>query len=150
KGMRFYADNAERFLADDELANPAAVGASHARTSYAPLGVVLAVMPWNFPRWQGLRVAAPALMAGNAALLKEAWNVPQAALYLHARVDRAGTPPGSFRTLLTGATDVAGVTAAPRLHAVTLTGAEPAGRAVAALAGQHIKKTVLELGGSDP
>jgi succinate-semialdehyde dehydrogenase/glutarate-semialdehyde dehydrogenase len=150
KGMRFYADNAERFLADDELADPAAVGASHARTSYVPLGVVLAVMPWNFPLWQVLRFAAPALMAGNAALLKHASNVPQAALYLDTLFERAGFPSGSFRTLLIGSADVADVIADPRVHAVTLTGSEPAGRSVAALAGQHIKKTVLELGGSDP
>jgi len=150
RGMRFYADNAERFLSGEELADPASVGAGRAWTRYEPLGVVLAVMPWNFPLWQVLRFAAPALMAGNAALLKHSSNVPQAAMYLDGLFERAGFPAGSFRTLLIGSGEVAGVIEDPRVHAVTLTGSEPAGRSVAAIAGAQIKKTVLELGGSDP
>jgi succinate-semialdehyde dehydrogenase/glutarate-semialdehyde dehydrogenase len=150
KAMRFYAANAESFLADEPLDDPTAVGASRAFTRYAPLGVVLAVMPWNYPIWQVIRFAAPALMAGNAGLLKHASNVPQAALFLDTLFERAGFPAGSFRTLLIGGADVGGVLADPRVRAVTLTGSEPAGRSVAAIAGDHVKKAVLELGGSDP
>ena len=149
-GMRFYARNAEQFLADEPLDDPASVGAAKAWTVWQPLGVVLAVMPWNLPLWQVIRFAAPALMAGNAGLLKHASNVPQAALYLDTLFERGGFPPGSFRTLLIGSRDVPAVIGDGRVKAVTLTGSEPAGRSVAATAGQQIKKTVLELGGSDP
>ena len=150
KSMRFYADNAEGFLADEKLDDPSSVGASSAWTKYEPLGVVLAVMPWNYPLWQVIRFAAPALMAGNTGLLKHASNVPQSALYLDDLFERGGFPAGSFRTLLIGSADVAAVIEDPRVKAVTLTGSEPAGRSVASIAGQSIKKAVLELGGSDP
>lgn len=150
KNMRFYAEHAEGFLADEALDDPASVAASHAHTRYEPLGVVLAVMPWNYPLWQVIRFAAPALMAGNTGLLKHASNVPQAALYLDTLFERGGFPKGSFRTLLIGAGEVAHVLEDPRVKAVTLTGSEPAGRSVASTAGSHIKKAVLELGGSDP
>lgn len=150
KNMRFYADNAEAFLADEPLSDPSVVNASAAYTRYQPLGVVLAVMPWNYPLWQVIRFAAPALMAGNTGLLKHASNVPQAALYLDTLFERGGFPTGSFRTLLIGAREVAAVLEDRRVTAVTLTGSEPAGRSVAATAGAHIKKAVLELGGSDP
>lgn len=148
--MRFYAENAEEFLADEQLDDPSAVSASRAWTRYEPLGVVLAVMPWNYPLWQVVRFAAPALMAGNAGLLKHASNVPQSALFLDTLFERAGFPTGSFRALLIGGDGVAAVIADPRVKAVTLTGSEPAGRSVAAIAADHVKKSVLELGGSDP
>lgn len=150
KGMRFYADHAEGFLADEPLDDPSAVGASRAYARYEPLGVVLAVMPWNYPLWQVIRFAAPALMAGNTGLLKHASNVPQSAIYLDHLFERAGFPAGAFQTLLIGASAVEGVIQDPRVRAVTLTGSEPAGRSVAATAGAQIKKVVLELGGSDP
>jgi succinate-semialdehyde dehydrogenase/glutarate-semialdehyde dehydrogenase len=150
KNMRFYAEKAGEFLADEPLGNPSAVGATSAGSRYEPLGVVLAVMPWNYPLWQVIRFAAPALMAGNTGLLKHASNVPQAALYLDDLFVRGGFPAGSFTTLLIGAGAVADVIADPRVKAVTLTGSEPAGRSVAETAGRHIKKAVLELGGSDP
>src|SRR6476620_3691675 len=150
KAMRFYAANAEQFLADAPLADPSTVGASRACTRYEPLGTVLAVMPWNYPLWQVIRFAAPALMAGNAGLLKHASNVPQSALFLDTLFERAGFPVGSFRALLIGGAQVGAVIADPRVTAVTLTGSEPAGRSVAAIAGDHVKKAVLELGGSDP
>jgi succinate-semialdehyde dehydrogenase/glutarate-semialdehyde dehydrogenase len=150
RNFRFYADHAEEFLAGEPLDDPSLVNASQAYTRYAPLGVVLAVMPWNYPFWQVIRFAAPALMAGNAALLKHASNVPQSALYLDGLFERAGFPAGSFRTLLIGSREVAAVIEDPRVAAVTLTGSEPAGRSVAAIAGRVIKKSVLELGGSDP
>lgn len=148
--LRFYADHAEEFLAPTSLIDPSAVGASHAYTRYQPLGVVLAVMPWNYPIWQVIRFAAPALMAGNAGLLKHASNVPQAALYLDALFGRAGFPEGSFRSLLIPASRVERVTRDRRVVAVTLTGSEPAGRSLAAIAGSEVKHAVLELGGSDP
>jgi len=150
KAMRFYADRAEEFLAGEELSDPSAVGASAAYTRYEPLGPVLAVMPWNYPLWQVMRFAAPALMAGNTVLLKHASNVPQSALYLDELFERAGFPAGSFRTLLIPSGDVEAVIRDPRVVAVTLTGSEPAGRAVAATAGSEVKHVVLELGGSDP
>lgn len=150
KAMRFYAEHAEEFLADAPLADPSSVGASRAWTRYEPLGTILAVMPWNYPLWQVIRFAAPALMAGNSGLLKHASNVPQAALFLDTLFERAGFPRGSFRTLLIGGSKVAGVLADARVKAVTLTGSEPAGRSVASIAGDHVKKAVLELGGSDP
>lgn len=150
KAMRFYADNAERFLSESPLHDPAAVGASAAHTVYQPLGVVLAVMPWNYPIWQVVRFAAPALMAGNTGLLKHASNVPQAALYLDTLFERGGFPTGSFRSLLIPAAKVEGVLRDRRVVAATLTGSEPAGRSVAAIAGSEVKHVVLELGGSDP
>ncbi|WP_398980614.1 aldehyde dehydrogenase family protein [Streptomyces sp. I05A-00742] len=125
-------------------------GASAVRVHYRPLGPVLAVMPWNFPLWQVVRFAAPALMAGNVGLLKHASNVPQTALYLEDLFRRAGYPEGCFQTLLIGSGAVESVLRDPRVAAATLTGSEPAGRSVAAVAGDEVKKTVLELGGSDP
>ena len=150
KNMRFYAEHAESFLAAESLADPSAVTASEAGSVWQPLGVVLAVMPWNFPLWQVVRFAAPALMAGNTGLLKHASNVPQSALFLDALFEKGGFPAGAFRTLLIGSTEVAAVLEDDRVKAVTLTGSEPAGRSVAATAGRQIKKAVLELGGSDP
>jgi succinate-semialdehyde dehydrogenase/glutarate-semialdehyde dehydrogenase len=147
--MRFYAEHAEAFLADVALDDPAAVGAQRAYTRFQPLGVVLAVMPWNFPLWQVVRFAAPALMAGNVGLLKHASNVPRTALYLGSLFARAGFPDGSFRALLVESSQVERVLRDPRVAAATLTGSEGAGRSVAAIAGDEIKKTVLELGGSD-
>lgn len=148
-GMRFYAEHAESFLADRP--GPAAdVGAVRAFTRYQPLGPVLAVMPWNFPLWQVIRFAAPALMAGNVGLLKHASNVPQTALYIEDLFRRAGFPDGCFQTLLIGPGAVEAVLRDPRVQAATLTGSEPAGRSVAAIAGDEVKHTVLELGGSDP
>lgn len=148
--MYFYAENAEKFLADTPLEDPSVVGASKAWTTYQPLGAVLAVMPWNYPIWQVIRFAAPALMAGNTGLLKHASNVPQSAIYLDTLFERGGFPAGSFRTLLIGGGAVAPVIADPRVKAVTLTGSEPAGRSVASIAADHVKKSLLELGGSDP
>ena len=150
KNMRFYAEKAEHFLADEPLDDPSLVGASAAWARYEPLGVVLAVMPWNYPFWQVIRFAAPALMAGNAGVLKHASNVPGSALYLDTLFTRGGFPEGSFTTLLIGAAAVDAVIDDPRVKAVTLTGSEPAGRSVGMRAGAQIKKAVLELGGSDP
>lgn len=150
KTMRFYADHAEEMLAARSLADPSSVGASEASTRYEPLGVVLAVMPWNYPIWQVIRFAAPALMAGNSGLLKHASNVPLAALYLDTLFERAGFPVGSFRALLIPAARVESVARDRRVVAVTLTGSEPAGRSLAAIAGSEVKHAVLELGGSDP
>jgi succinate-semialdehyde dehydrogenase / glutarate-semialdehyde dehydrogenase len=146
---RFYAEHAEGFLAD-EPADAGAVGAVRAYARYQPIGPVLAVMPWNFPLWQAMRFAAPALMAGNAGLLKHASNVPQTALYLGELFARAGFPAGAFQTLLIGSGAVERVLRDPRVRAATLTGSEGAGRSVAQIAGRELKKTVLELGGSDP
>ncbi|MEV7359007.1 MULTISPECIES: NADP-dependent succinic semialdehyde dehydrogenase [unclassified Kitasatospora] len=150
--MRWYADRAEELLADEHPA-PADVadsGAARAYVRYRPLGAVLAVMPWNFPFWQVVRFAAPALMAGNVGLLKHASNVPRTALALEELFRRAGFPEGCFQTLLIGSGAVEGVIRDRRVAAVTLTGSEPAGRAVAATAADEVKKAVLELGGSDP
>jgi succinate-semialdehyde dehydrogenase/glutarate-semialdehyde dehydrogenase len=149
KACRFYAEHAERFLAD-EPADAEAVGALRAYARYQPLGPVLAVMPWNFPLWQAMRFAAPALMAGNTGLLKHASNVPQTALYLGELFGRAGFPEAAFQTLLVGSDAVEGILGDPRVRAATLTGSEAAGRSIAAIAGRELKKTVLELGGSDP
>ncbi|MCX4529393.1 MULTISPECIES: NADP-dependent succinic semialdehyde dehydrogenase [unclassified Streptomyces] len=152
KAMRWYADQAEALLADERpaAADVSDSGASAVRAVYRPLGVVLAVMPWNFPLWQVMRFAAPALMAGNVGLLKHASNVPQTAVYLGELFERAGYPHGCFQTLLIGSGAVEAVLRDPRVSAATLTGSEPAGRAVASVAGDEVKKTVLELGGSDP
>ena len=142
----FYAENAERFLAREEIE-------TEARSSFVafnPLGVVLAVMPWNFPFWQVFRFAAPGLMAGNAAVLKHASNVPGCALAIEDVLRRAGFPENLFRTLLVGSSRVEKILESSLIRAATLTGSGPAGRAVARKAGELLKKTVLELGGSDP
>jgi succinate-semialdehyde dehydrogenase / glutarate-semialdehyde dehydrogenase len=143
---RYYAENAERHLADEVVETNATKSYVH----FQPLGVVLAVMPWNFPFWQVFRFAVPALMAGNIGLLKHASNVPQCALAIEEIFRRAGFPEGAFQTVLIGPDAVQRMLEDPRIAAATLTGSEPAGRSVAGIAGKQIKKTVLELGGSDP
>jgi succinate-semialdehyde dehydrogenase / glutarate-semialdehyde dehydrogenase len=142
----YYADHAAAFLADE----PVETDASRSYVHYAPLGVVLAVMPWNFPLWQVFRFAAPALMAGNGALLKHASNVSGCALAIEEIFEKAGCPDDLFQALLIPSGSVAKVIEHPKVAAVTLTGSTPAGRAVASKAGECLKKTVLELGGSDP
>jgi succinate-semialdehyde dehydrogenase/glutarate-semialdehyde dehydrogenase len=146
---RYYAEHAERFLVD-EPADAGAVGARNAYVRYQPLGPVLAIMPWNFPLWQAMRFAVPALMAGNVGLLKHASNVPQTALFMQDLFARAGFPAGTFQTLLVGSARVEAILRDRRVMAATLTGSTPAGASVAAIAGSEIKKVVLELGGSDP
>ena len=146
---RYYAEHAEGFLAD-EPADAGAVGARNAYVRYQPLGPVLAIMPWNFPLWQAMRFAVPALMAGNVGLLKHASNVPQTALFMQDLFARAGFPAGTFQTLLVGSGRVEAILRDRRVMAATLTGSTPAGASVAAIAGSEIKKVVLELGGSDP
>jgi succinate-semialdehyde dehydrogenase / glutarate-semialdehyde dehydrogenase len=141
----YYADHAADFLADE----PIMTDADNSYVAYQPLGTVLAVMPWNFPLWQVFRFAVPALIGGNTGVLKHASNVPQCALAIEQIFQDAGLPAGVFRTLMIAASQVSKVIADPRIHAVTLTGSEPAGKMVAACAGEHLKKTVLELGGSD-
>ncbi len=143
---RYYAETAEQMLADKIVETNATL--SFIR--YQPLGVVLAVMPWNFPFWQVFRFAAPALMSGNCGLLKHASNVPQCALAIEEIIHRAGFAEGAFQTLLVGSDKVQTIIDDPRVAAVTLTGSEPAGRSVGSQAGKQIKKSVLELGGSDP
>jgi succinate-semialdehyde dehydrogenase/glutarate-semialdehyde dehydrogenase len=142
----WYAENAARLLADEQVATEA----RRSFVRFQPLGIILAVMPWNFPLWQVFRFAAPALAAGNAGLLKHASNVPGCALAIEQVLREAGAPAGVFQTLLIGSDRVDALIRDPRVRAVTLTGSEPAGRAVARTAGECLKKTVLELGGSDP
>ena len=143
---RYYAENAERHLADEVIETNATRSFVHLQ----PLGPLLAVMPWNFPLWQVFRFAAPALMAGNVGLLKHSSNVPQCALAIEDIIRRAGFPDNVFQTLLIGSEAVQSILEDRRVVAATLTGSEPAGRSVAGIAGKQIKKTVLELGGSDP
>ena len=145
-GCRYYADNAARILTEE----PISTETSNAYVRWDPLGIILAVMPWNFPFWQVFRFLCPALMAGNVGLLKHSSNVPQSAMAIEALVRRAGFPRGTFQTLLIESRQVESVLADPRVAAVTVTGSEAAGRAVAAQAGWLIKPSVLELGGSDP
>jgi len=146
-GCRFYAEHVSTIVASLPIEDE---GMRHGEVRFEPLGAVLAIMPWNFPLWQVIRFAAPALAAGNVGLLKHASNVPQCALALEELWRRAGAPAAVFQTLLIGSSRVESVVADSRVAAVTLTGSEGAGRAVAATAGRHLKKTVLELGGSDP
>lgn len=149
-GLRWYADHAERILADVPWSPRSAPEGARVFTRYEPLGPVLAVMPWNFPYWQVFRFAAPALMAGNVGLLKHASNVPQVALAIEDVLRRAGLPEGAFQTLLLSSSRIEGVIDDDRVRAATLTGSEPAGREVGARAGANVKTSVLELGGSDP
>lgn len=143
---RYYAENAETFLADEHIATDRSKSYVH----YEPLGVILAVMPWNFPLWQVIRFAAPALMAGNTCVLKHASNVTGCALAIEEIFEAAGLPEGCFSTLVISSSKVAEVIENPKVAAVTVTGSDAAGRAVASKAGENLKKAVLELGGSDP
>jgi succinate-semialdehyde dehydrogenase / glutarate-semialdehyde dehydrogenase len=149
KGLRWYAEHGPALL-EPVPAEAGAVGAADAYVAYQPIGVVLAIMPWNFPLWQAMRFAAPALMAGNVGLLKHASNVPQTALYIEELFRKAGFPDDVFQTLLIGSGAVERVLRDDRVAAATLTGSAPAGQSVASIAGDVLKKTVLELGGSDP
>ncbi len=142
----YYAENAETHLRPDRVATEASIS----YVAFEPPGVIFAVMPWNFPFWQVFRFAVPALMAGNTAVLKHSSNVPSCALEIERIFKQAGLPPNTFQTLLIGSKQVSAVIEHPRVRAVTLTGSTPAGRSVAAQAGAALKKTVLELGGSDP
>lgn len=145
-GCRYYAEHGAKFLEDV----PAITQARHSYVRYQPLGIILAVMPWNFPYWQVFRFAAPALMAGNMGLLKHASNVPQCALAIAEIIEQAGFPTGAFQTLLIGSDRVEEILRDPRVKGATLTGSEAAGQSLASIAGHELKKTVLELGGSDP
>lgn len=145
-GCQYYADHAQSYLNDEVITSDA----SRSMVIYQPLGAVLCIMPWNFPFWQLIRAAAPAMMAGNAVVLKHASNVPRCALALEEAFRQAGFPAYTFRTLMISAGQAEAVVADKRIAAVTLTGSSAAGRKVAAAAGQHLKKCVLELGGSDP
>ena len=149
KALRWYAEHGPALL-EPQPKDAEAVGAEQAYVVHQPIGVVLAIMPWNFPLWQAMRFAAPALMAGNVGLLKHASNVPQTALYLEELFRKAGFPADVFQTLLVGSDAVERVLRDDRVVAATLTGSGPAGQSVAAIAGDALKKTVLELGGSDP
>ena len=146
RGCRYYVENAERFMTDEEIEMEGA----KVYIRYQPIGPVLAVMPWNFPFWQVFRHAAPGLMAGNVILLKHASNVPRCALAIEDIIHRAGFPEGAFQTLLVGSEGVQAIIDDKRVKAATLTGSGPAGSKVAAAAGENVKKSVLELGGSDP
>lgn len=145
-GCDYYADHAQSYLMDEVITSDA----SRSLVVYQPLGTLLCIMPWNFPFWQLVRAAAPAMMAGNTVVLKHASNVPRCALALESAFQQAGFPENTFRTLMIGAEQAEAVVADQRIAAVTLTGSSAAGRKVAAIAGQHLKKCVLELGGSDP
>lgn len=145
-GCEYYAEHAQSYLKDEVMASDA----SRSLVMYQPLGILLCIMPWNFPFWQLIRAAAPAMMAGNAVVLKHASNVPRCALALEHAFQRAGFPADVFRTLMISAEQTETVVADPRVAAVTLTGSSQAGRKVASIAGRHLKKCVLELGGSDP
>jgi succinate-semialdehyde dehydrogenase/glutarate-semialdehyde dehydrogenase len=149
KGLRWYAEHGPALL-EPVPGEAQAVGAADAYVVYQPIGVVLAIMPWNFPLWQAMRFAAPALMAGNVGLLKHASNVPQTALYIEELFRKAGFPDDVFQTLLIGSGTIERVLRDDRVAAATLTGSAPAGQSVASIAGDALKKTVLELGGSDP
>ncbi|TQN42674.1 succinate-semialdehyde dehydrogenase/glutarate-semialdehyde dehydrogenase [Blastococcus colisei] len=149
KALRWYAEHGPALL-EPERKDAGAVGATDAYVVHQPIGVVLAIMPWNFPLWQAMRFAAPALMAGNVGLLKHASNVPQTALYLEELFRKAGFPDDVFQTLLIGSSTIEKVLRDDRVAAATLTGSAPAGQSVASIAGDALKKTVLELGGSDP
>jgi succinate-semialdehyde dehydrogenase/glutarate-semialdehyde dehydrogenase len=148
-GMRHFADHAKTYLAPEAPVAPGEVNASALNVRFDPIGVILAIMPWNYPLWQAVRFAAPALMAGNTGLLKHASNVPQCALYLGDLFRRAGFPEGAFQTLLIEGADVAPLLDDRRIRAATLTGSVGAGSSVAMAAGKNVKKTVLELGGTD-
>jgi succinate-semialdehyde dehydrogenase/glutarate-semialdehyde dehydrogenase len=149
-GCRWYADHAPEHLADHPWDPADAPGNAKVFTRYQPLGPILAIMPWNFPYWQVFRFLCPALMAGNTGLLKHASNVPQVAMAIEDVLNRAGFPEGVFQTLLVGSSVIEGLVDDDRIRGTTLTGSEPAGREVGGRAGQDVKPSVLELGGSDP
>lgn len=146
KACSYYADNAERILAEQYVKTEF----THSYVQHDPLGIVLAVMPWNFPFWQAMRAAAPAIMAGNVFMLKHSSNVPQCSLAIEDMFKKAGFPEGVFTTILVEGSSMDDIIRDDRIQAVTVTGSEGAGRRIASLAGEHLKKTVLELGGSDP